>query len=244
MDLYTLSARFYPSVLVVTPIIAAVHAWSPDALDWKSIGLALTGGGVIAFLLAQLGRDKGKELEPKLFQMWGGAPTTRLLRHRHTSNAILNHRYHAGLQLITGQPMPTPNDENADPRAADQAYEAAVKYLRNATRDRSEFPLVFKENVNYGFRRNLVAMRGAAIAIAVIGSVACVGAGVWMTTKGNTSSSQYLLGAATSLWLTWLVVRVNYDWIKLAAYAYAERLLESIETLKEARDGARVPKRA
>lgn len=239
MDLYTLFARFYPSILVVAPIVAAVHAWLPDALDWKSIGLTLAGGGVLAFLLAQLGRDKGKELEPKLFREWGGVPTTRLLRHRHTPNKALNLRYHAGLSALTGEPMPSADDEEANPSGADQVYEAAVKYLRNATRNRNDFALVFKENVNYGFRRNLVAMRGTAVAIAVIGSVACVGAGVWMTTKGDTSSLPYLLGAATSLWLTWLMVRVNHDWIKLAAFAYAERLLESIETLKEARDGAR-----
>lgn len=49
--------------------------------------------------------------------------------------------------------------EQADPTAADHSYAAAVAVLREATRDTNRYPLVFAENVSYGFRRNCWAIR-------------------------------------------------------------------------------------
>ena len=40
--------------------------------------------------------------------------------------------------------------------------------LREATRDTSRFPLVFAENANYGFRRNLWGLRPIGTGVAVV----------------------------------------------------------------------------
>ncbi len=79
---YAFGARVRPVLLASFPIAVAVVAWFPEAkssLNW------LLGAGVIAglpFLLSERGADAGRRLEKRLWENWGGAPTTQLLRHR------------------------------------------------------------------------------------------------------------------------------------------------------------------
>jgi hypothetical protein len=106
-------------------------------------------------LVSQVGRHLGKLKEKELFRLWGGPPTTKLLRHRHAPNHVRLARLHSDLQQLTGLTFPTSEAEAANPGDADSVYEAAVDYLRNETRDPGRFALVFDELCNYGFRRNL-----------------------------------------------------------------------------------------
>jgi hypothetical protein len=231
MDSYTLSARIYPTLLITSPLIAAIHSWLPEAVDFKLLLPTLAGTGLLSMFLAQIGRDKGKEIEKALFKEWGGSSTTRQLRHRQTSNPILLARHHSGLGQLLGISMPTVEEEEDNPAVADQNYEAASKFLRNATRNKDTYSLIYKENVNYGFRRNLFAMKNAGIAIATASALSCVGAGTWYLSENKSSTQPFLLFGIACVWLTWLLLRVNKSWIKLAADAYSERLLESIDSL-------------
>ena len=43
------------------------------------------------------------------------------------------------------------------------------------SRDKAKYPLVFEENVNLGFRRNLWAMKPAAVVITAGSAAACLG---------------------------------------------------------------------
>ena len=72
-----------------------------------------------------------------------------------------------------GYPLPTQQEEEACPAWADTKYEEAVTALREATRDTSRFPLVFAENANYGFRRNLWGLRPIGTTIAVLLVLTC-----------------------------------------------------------------------
>lgn len=166
-DTYTFQARLRPGLLVVLPVGLALVAWFPDKfLGWTlTVSVATTCG--LTALVAQIARDQGKRKEPKLFDLWGGSPTTRRLRHRHTTlDWISLARCHSALETALGLPAPTPNEELADPATADALYEAFVRHSRNATRDTKNHRLVFAENVNYGFRRNVWGMRPAGITLA------------------------------------------------------------------------------
>ena len=68
--------------------------------------------------------------------------------------------------------MPTADDEVNDPDAADRIYASAVSLLLEKTRDKKAFPLVYKELVSYGFRRNLWGLKAGGILFAIIGLVA------------------------------------------------------------------------
>ncbi len=115
----------------------------------------------LTFWLTQVARDRGKRLEPDLYQSWGGKPTSIMLRHRDRSLPDqLKERYKSLLlRQVPNIRLPSEAEENRDPAAADDAYEAAVAWLRTATRDRARFPLVAQESVYFGFRRNLLALR-------------------------------------------------------------------------------------
>jgi hypothetical protein len=64
-------------------------------------------------------------------------------------------------------------EEAADVALAEAAYASCTDTLRELSRDKPKYPLVFEENVNLGFRRNLWAMKPAAVVIAAGSAIAC-----------------------------------------------------------------------
>src|SRR5205814_9836356 len=133
-------------------------------------------------VLAQFTRDAGKRVEPELFALWGGSPTTRLLRHRDASNRTTLERWHGRLRMLMETVrIPTQAEEAADPQGADQVYQSCVAFLKERTRDHSKFALVFAENCSYGFRRNTWGLRRIGISSTLVGMVV-VGACVFVAT--------------------------------------------------------------
>ena len=142
-------------------------------------------------LRCQIGRDKGKIKEPRLYEMWGGKPTTVLLRHRDspldpTVLALL----HGALARVTGVEAPSKRKEAGSPDDADKVYEEYVRYLRDSTRDTAKFPRIFEELVNYGFRRNLWGLKPIGIVLDTIASVAA-GVAVWPVSPSRAVSPEH-----------------------------------------------------
>lgn len=231
-DRYTLHARIAPIFVTLIPFSFAVAVWFPTASAvWNYVGTLLVTFPVSA-LLAQLGRELGKRKEPVLFKRWGGTPTTRLLSHRlSTLNPITLRRYHDKLaSLLPDLMIPEPLDEARNTTSTDQIYESCVHFLRESTRDRKQFPLVFAENVNYGFRRNLWALKPYGIVSAIIGIVSC---GLFLLNRqheGNSSIGVVGLLVSAALFALWIFV-FNPDWVRTIAYTYAERLLAVLDKM-------------
>lgn len=228
LDAYDRKARLQPALVVALPLIFSGLAWFPEGIiSWGTLGSVLAYGGGAA-LLVQFGRDMGKKREPWLFETWGGKPTTKLLRHRGAANqALLAQRHEKLDELIPGIDLPTAEEEAENPKQADDVYEACTSFLRERTRDND---LVFAENCNYGFRRNLWGMKPVGLTLAIVGTAAV----------GIRSLVVYLEGAAgelviavallvnIGLLIAWTKV-ITPSWVKLAADAYAERLLSSLD---------------
>ena len=68
---------------------------------------------------------------------------------------------------MTKEALPNLAEETADPESADRRYNEATATLRELTRPRKDFPLVFEENVEYGFRRNCLGIRPVALTVAL-----------------------------------------------------------------------------
>jgi hypothetical protein len=221
-------------MLVAFPLALAVLAWSPTGLvGWGLLWSLFVWCGGTA-LLGQLARDRGRRKEPELFRIWGGKPTTRLLRHRDTPNAVVLDRRHKKLQrLVTGVQIPTRNEEQANPDFADDVYDACTGFLLEKTRtDKEHFPLVFEENCNYGFRRNLWGMKPLGIASSLAGLGAIAVLFVIRHGAGIAPSPIALVCAAMTLsllvgWVAWFTP----DWVRIPAEAFAERLLAASENL-------------
>jgi len=235
LDAYSIRARWAPVFLVVLPPLILCIALVPGLSAWNKLWPLLGAVGVV-ILVDQLGRDGGRRLQPALWASWGGAATTAALRHRDAANPVLLARQHERIAAIIGHALPTADEERADPAGADHAYGAAIAVLIARTRGRRrEYPLIFTENCNYGFRRNMLGLRpwgrplAAAAGILGLAAIAAGLAGLENIPLALAGVVVAVSAAATVIW--WRIV--TPDWVQPVAWAYAERLLEAAETLAE-----------
>ncbi|MBP6720748.1 MAG: hypothetical protein KA239_00305 [Bacteroidia bacterium] len=231
LDKYSIKARLYPSFIVLLPAFVLSLYYITNLEQYYHYFTALISVGLFTYVLAQLGRDQGKLKEPKLFLKWGGKPTSQILRH---SNEYLDEntktRYHKLLSRKIGAiNIPTLEEELGDLKKADGIYDSCAKYVISKTRDTSKFPLLFKELTSYGFRRNLWGMKAIAVFILFI----CATIHAFILTSGfklfpipNTKEASLLIFLLL-LVLFWFAI-VTKAWIKIPAFAYAERLYETL----------------
>lgn len=231
-DPYERTARLYPALLTISPLVALAIAVFTDYLSLlESTGLVVLGSAS-AFPLAQIARDLGKEGEKSLWQLWGGMPSMAIFRHRDKKlNSIIKLRYHQRLSQKLKTEAPTSDEERTDPHATDLIYAAWSDYLRSNTRD-ERFQLLHKENTNYGYRRNVWGLRSVGITASVIGSSICAIHLYYLFE--STNEMDVLAGVAGTFCLVLLILWLFYftaDWVRIPAECYAERLCEAIEIL-------------
>ena len=246
-DPYTFRARIQPALIVVLPLGFLMFALLPELPIFVTAFFGLLGAAGGTAVVAQIGRERGRKKEPDLWRSWDGPPTTRLLRHRHIPGDItLSSNLRQQVEEWVGYPLPTEQEEEACPEWADKKYMDAVASLRESTRDRSKFPLVFAENVNYGFRRNLWGLRtiGAPIAaVLALASWTLLSLTVWgrswpdpwwdvFPNPDSVAVIRLAVAAVETGLAAFWIVRVKPSWVKDVADAYALRLLESIQTLR------------
>lgn len=234
-DAYSLRARLQPALLCVLPFSVALLALSPDLLEPIRAGLLVVASMGGTLLLSHLSRDMGKRLEGKLFEAWGGKPSIALLRHSDdTVDAHTKRRYTEYLQRSLGIPWPTEEDEHRDGKGADAVYASAGAWLIAQTRDTSRFRVLFEENISYGFRRNLLALKplttGASIlALGVIG-LAHQG---FLPLEPRGNSWLLTLAMLVLLYLLMTLTVVRREWVRAAAQSYAQRLIETADLLAQ-----------
>jgi len=170
---YIINARLKPAFFVLMPIAITILAWCPEAQQLVGIVLTfLITFGVIAFLSNQVS-NLGNQLQDKLFNDWGGAPTTILLRHSDdVLDAHTKQRYHKWLQSkLPDLIMPSPENEASNSNNADHIYASATNFLREYARSKAKYPMVYNDNVAYGFARNLLVLRPIGIGVALVSIV-------------------------------------------------------------------------
>ena len=242
-DPYDRKARLAPALLCGLPLCVSVVLLIPEVgADWAAVGgLVLYCGG--ATFLAQVGRDRGKVLEPKLYASWGGKPSVAMLRHADTRlSASTKNRYRAFLQRVVPElALASAEDERANPEEAEDGYESANSWLLARTRDRERFGLLFRENINYGFRRNVWALRPwafglEAVAIMVVGVVTLESwTGELATTIHAISVEVWASFVLTVVHGFFFAFKIREGWVRLAAEAYAQQLLAACDVLESDR---------
>lgn len=236
LDTYTLRARVIPVLVVCLPPLVllggGVVAGSRLGIG---TGLAIT---VLAALAGQLGRDRGRALQDGLWKKWGGSPTLVRFRYRDAESPERVARLHRRVEDVLGDPMPTPQEEAADPVAADYRYDDAVARLRALTRDKQRFSLLFAENVNYGQRRNLLGMKPISVVVAWSTLVVSVLLLVLAAGSLDERVARYAPAAvAAALAVGFWTLIVRETWVRLPADAYARQLTESVDVLRSAKTG-------
>lgn len=244
-DPYERKARVTPGLLLCLPLLVPlVCVYGPKHPVLTSV-VALLGGCGAIYVLASISRGLGKKLEEKLVKEWGGMPTTLILRHRDTFlDSISKRRYHDAIASKLGIPMPTADQEAADPEKADDTYQGATRRLRELTR--TDKQLLLTENIAYGFHRNMLALKPLGILVClagvfyglVIAKVLQIDsmhlAPVHLADPGLPAGLTLLV--SVSLLLAWLGY-FNSGTVRRIGFVYAERLLECLDKLPSAARG-------
>ena len=243
LDPYDRKARLAPALLCGLPLFVSVLLLVPEVgAIWAAVGgLVLYCGG--ATFLVQIGRDRGKVLEPKLYASWDGKPSVAMLRHSDTRlNASTKNRYRGFLQRTVPElALASPEEERISPEAAEDGYESANSWLLAQTGDRERFRLLFGENINYGFRRNVWALRPWAFSLE---ATAIVVVGVVALESWTGELSTTFRAISVELWASLVLIvvhahffafKIRAGWVRLAAEAYAQQLLAACDALESER---------
>lgn len=232
VDPYERKARLYPALLAILPIITLIALYT----DWltfdteNALYVAISAAGL--FWLANKTRDLGKAVEKRLVAEWGGMPSVTLLRHRDpVLDQYTKQRYHKAASILADISLPNSTEEENNPADADERYRAVTSALLFRTRDTSKYPLLLKENINYGFWRN---MRGVRL-IACILAAALVAFGLWLDRApvldfqppDGAELASVILGI---LMLVGWATTVTDASVRQAAENYAKRLLEALDS--------------
>jgi hypothetical protein len=241
-DPYERKARVTPGLLVALPLLVPLLCVYGPRHPVLTGVLALLGGCGAIYGLASVARGRGKQLEEALVRDWGGMPTTIVLRHSDSFlDSVSKQRYHTAIAAKLGIAMPTAEEEAADPAKADDAYIGATKRLRELTR--SNKSLLLKENIAYGFHRNMLAMKPVGVVASVLGMLYGLAfAGVVQVNVPYVAPANLLnpglaaglsLLVSISLLAAWLFY-FDKAAVRRIGFAYAERLFELLPSLPSA----------
>lgn len=242
-DPYERKARITPGLLVTLPLLVPLVATYGARNAVLTGVLSVMGGCGAIFALANIARGLGKNLEQRLVQDWGGLPSTILLRHRNTFfDHYTKERYHEAIRVKLGIPIPSAAEEALAPEDADQAYAAATRRLRELSR--GDMKLLLKENIAYGFHRNMMAMKPVGIVSSLTGIAYGLNiAGVIhpqnpyfdamkLIAPGLTGGLTLLISSALLASLLFYFSRAT---VWCIGCAYAERLFEQLPSMKTPR---------
>lgn len=249
-DKYTITARIFPALLVLLPCLFSTYATFPNLITSTLLSFLSTvfiSFGALYFI-SNFCRSLGKKEETKLFENWGGRPTTLILRHSDlTLTNLTKQRYHLFLEENVPNigTFPSLDQERQSPTKADDIYSSSIDWLREQRRDKEKYSLLHEENIQYGFRRNLLGVKNTGICLIIISTILIFISNICsmkLDPKLDTISMEEIKTVVMTLTtvqylalffdlisiLCWIFV-VNKDWVKEAGFQYAKTLLRSID---------------
>jgi hypothetical protein len=175
LDAYSLKARFFPAMLAIIPALAALAI----LISWSKFSLtsvvATTAMPVLVFAAADIARRLGKRIEEQIYLELGGKPSVAMLRYSNdTFDPATKAQYRGFLSSKIGQSVPTEQEEKDNPRLADAFYARGGGWLRENTRNTKKFPVLFSENITYGYRRNLLGLKWPALGLNAVMVLLCL----------------------------------------------------------------------
>lgn len=226
LDSYEMKARIAPALLISLPVL--VTLWSCYNTEFVSLSEIFKGiiSIVIVYALSIIVRALGKKIEPKLWESWGGAPSTQIVSWR--NDIIGDELKGLYLQAVRDKlklPVPDKEDEEADPVKAGDLLRQTFKGVQGIIRQKDKGGLWSVANADYGLSRNLLGSRFLWLLISVIMSLV---SGYYLYSQ---YSNAVLVG--TALNLTMDIAAIYVGWYILPAYSravafrYAELAWES-----------------
>src|SRR3972149_5054142 len=171
-DSYDLKARIAPAFLISLPLLTSMTT----CFDWPGPILEkILGGSFWLFIFYALSifiRNNGNSIEHKIWESWGGPPSTIIMRWRdHKVSQELKQQYYNAVKGYLNLPLLTAEEENNDPEKADELITQAFKRVRTELGAKDPKGLWSIENANYGFCRNLLGSRKLWVVISIGGTL-------------------------------------------------------------------------
>lgn len=241
-DTYSLRARVKPAAFIVLPIaLSIITFYEPARSAGGALITFLTSFGVMSYTANQMS-TRGNIVQKKLFNKWGGSPSTLLLRYRNSEIDVNTKlRYQKFLSKhISDYEVVTPEEEAAEPIITDTKYDSAIRYLLEHTRDKQKYNLIFGELITYGYSRNTYAFKWLSVIIST-SSLIVSSLIIYMTHMVDKAINLKLIftipfeQTALLVFLSLLTLNslffVNENWVKSRAFAYGKRLLAACDKI-------------
>ena len=238
IDPYDREARLQPALVSALPVFVSLLLLVPEfGVLWGVVSGAMLFCGATT-LLTHLGRDRGKAIESQLFKVWNGKPSVAMLRYRDGRLAGPDRRrYRTYLERrVPGLKLASQKKEQQCPEQSDDGYQGATSWLLARTRDRSRFRLVFRENMNYGFRRNVLALKPWALGLDAIAAatIVFVSIGPWSESAVVALPETAIVCAAlTTAHILFFLAVARRCWVYTAAEAFARQLVAATDQLED-----------
>jgi hypothetical protein len=187
------------------------------------IGALTAGGG--AYLLSVVVANLGRRLQGEFWKSWGATPTAQLLRVRSdASNLDQKKIWRSAIQNVTGVVLLNEAEELSDLTRADEVITAAIGQVRHLTHD-DTYPLVAKENAQYGLERNLYGSRWLGRGLSVV----CLAGTLIILVCIHAASETLVIGIVVEVALSvlWFIIPSGAR-MKDAAFRYGEQLLQAV----------------
>ncbi|ASN06339.1 hypothetical protein [Virgibacillus necropolis] len=230
---YELKARIFPALLIVAPFGLTILMWYPSLISLESSFITILVLVIILFFLAKIARENGKKVQQKLLDECGEFPSTTFLKHTdNTLNENTKKRYHQYLSKnVEGIQLPTKEQELESPNFYNDQYNSAVHWLLEKTRDNKKYSLLYQDNINYGFSRNMLGIKPLGIFFSFI-SIAINIFGIYQ--KYEVSLINLPLKVIISFLISIIFISmwtffVKKDWVRSTSKAYARTLLSTCE---------------
>lgn len=225
-------ARLFPAIIAAAPALAALAL----LVSWQTLGLsnviASLGVLVLLFAIADFSRARGRSIEVRLYEKNGGMPSIIMFRRSDASiDTSSKDRYRNFLAEKLKIALPRPEEELENQEAADAFYAQCGIWLRQNTRDAKKFPLLFGENVTYGFRRNLLGVKSFALWINAIVVAVCTLI-LWRLSwdiSGPQGSNITVVLIVAIAHAAYMLLAVNNTSVWDASRAYGRELIISCE---------------
>lgn len=227
-----MQARIFPALIAGLPTLALLLVLVP----WNYLGLphliATTIGVVLLFAFADVGRRAGKLIQEKL-------KTDATPEQWHHGNSDIpetaKSRYRSFIEKKISLTAPTAEEEGANPSQANDFYLSANNWLREHTRDTRAFSILFKENITYGYRRNLLGLKPLALMANFVVGLICWA--VFAFQPGyfidipNVKEKIIVILAAVLLHSIYMLVAVDESSVREASRTYGRQLILCCESL-------------
>lgn len=239
-DEYSRTARLQPALYTLLPLVITTWTWARAMFDVGSALISICVASGLFVVFAHVSRVLGLRRQRRLITKWGGLPTTLLLRHRDTTiDPYTKARYHQTLEQICPRwTAPTKDEEQKNQKDADERYTTAIKWMISNTYDKNRFRILFKENVSYGFRRNLLGLKPFGLTLSIVcvifNAIALAGYFSWLPNSTSPLAAAASLAFSVLVSALWLLL-ITERFVRDSAAAYAHQLLNSIDQLHDIR---------